>query len=166
MLFRSEQQPLVEEGRRRFKEFLEAKGLEESNDLLSSVIHRLGEESKERFFIKLARDEVKLDTLFEGKSERAQQSFLSKLWRLGRGPKKTKELPPAASLPPYDVLIFGCSTWGDGDMQEDMHDFLDGVAAMDLKGKKIALFGCGDDTMSETFCNGVGEMYQIGRAHV
>lgn len=96
---RREQQPLVEEGRRRFREFLEAKGLEESNDLLSSVIHRLGEESKERFFIKLARDEVKLDTLFEGKSERAQQSFLSKLWRMGRGLKKTKETPPAAPLP-------------------------------------------------------------------
>lgn len=65
---RREQQPLVEEGRRRFKEFLEAKGLEESNDLLSSVIHRLGEESKERFFIKLARDEVKLDTLSKGRA--------------------------------------------------------------------------------------------------
>ena len=94
---RREQQPLVEEGRRRFKEFLEAKGLEESNDLLSSVIHRLGEESKERFFIKLARDEVKLDTLFEGKSERAQQSFLSKLWRLGR---KNFPLPRRCPLSP------------------------------------------------------------------
>ena len=66
-----------------------------------------------------------------------------------------------SDVAPYDVLIFGCSTWGDGDMQEDMHDFLDGVAAMDHKGKKIALFGCGDDTMSETFCNGVGEMYRM-----
>lgn len=61
----------------------------------------------------------------------------------------------------YDLLIFGCSTWGDGDMQEDMHDFLDGVAAMSLKGKEVALFGCGDESMTDTFCNAVGEMYDM-----
>ncbi|MDE6323464.1 MAG: flavodoxin domain-containing protein, partial [Paramuribaculum sp.] len=61
----------------------------------------------------------------------------------------------------YDVLLFGSSTWGDGELQDDMHDFLDGVAAMDLKGKQIGLFGCGDETMSDTFCNAVGQMYRI-----
>ncbi len=60
----------------------------------------------------------------------------------------------------YDVLLFGSSTWGDGDMQDDMHDFIDGVKALYLAGKKIAFFGCGDDTMSGTFCNAVGEMYK------
>lgn len=61
----------------------------------------------------------------------------------------------------YGLLILGCSTWGDGDMQDDMHDFLDGIASLDLRGKKIALFGCGDDTMSDTFCNAVGKMYDM-----
>lgn len=61
----------------------------------------------------------------------------------------------------YDVLIFGASTWGDGDLQDDMQDFLNGVQAMDLKGKIAALFGCGDESMSETFCNGVGKMYEM-----
>lgn len=61
----------------------------------------------------------------------------------------------------YDVMLFGCSTWGDGDMQDGMHDFLDGVMALDLAGKKSAVFGCGDETMAETFCNGVGEMYRM-----
>lgn len=60
----------------------------------------------------------------------------------------------------YDVLLFGSSTWGDGDMQDDMHDFIDGVKALYLGGKKMAFFGCGDDTMSDTFCNAVGEMYK------
>lgn len=60
----------------------------------------------------------------------------------------------------YDVLIFGASTWGDGDLQDDMHDFLDGVKVLDLSGKEIALFGCGDESMSDTFCNGVGKMYE------
>lgn len=60
----------------------------------------------------------------------------------------------------YDVLILGASTWGDGDMQDDMHDFLDGVKSIDMNDKTVALFGCGDDTMSDTFCNAVGKMYE------
>ncbi len=59
----------------------------------------------------------------------------------------------------YDVLLIGASTWGDGDLQADMATWLDGVGALDLRGKEVAIFGCGDDSMSETFCNGVGEIY-------
>ena len=33
------------------------------------------------------------------------------------------------------------------------------MRALDLKGKKIAIFGCGDETMSDTFCNAVGILY-------
>lgn len=60
----------------------------------------------------------------------------------------------------YDVILTGASTWGDGDMQDDMHDFLDGVKALDLKGKMAAAFGCGDESMSDTFCNAVAEIYK------
>lgn len=59
----------------------------------------------------------------------------------------------------YDVVLFGASTWGDGDLQDDMHDFLDGVSELFLKGRYAAVFGCGDETMSDTFCNGVGTIY-------
>lgn len=59
----------------------------------------------------------------------------------------------------YDVIILGSSTWGDGDMQDDMSDFIHGIEAMDLRGKEIAVFGCGDETMSDTFCNAVGLIY-------
>lgn len=59
----------------------------------------------------------------------------------------------------YDTLIFGTSTWGNGDVQEDWYDFLDGLGGMTLAGKKVALYGCGDETMSDTFCNGVGKIY-------
>lgn len=59
----------------------------------------------------------------------------------------------------YELLIFGASTWGDGDLQEDMDDFLAGVEVLDLKGKKVATFGCGDETNADTFCDGVGQMY-------
>ncbi len=64
-----------------------------------------------------------------------------------------------SDVAPYDVLVLGSSTWGDGDLQDDWYDFADGLQAVDLKGKKIALFGCGDENMSETFCNAVGDLY-------
>ena len=63
-----------------------------------------------------------------------------------------------SDVAPYDVLILGTSTWGDGDMQEDAHDFADGLQALDLSSKEVALFGCGDESMTDTFCNGVDEL--------
>ena len=65
-----------------------------------------------------------------------------------------------STLGDHEVLIFGTSTWGDGEVESDWYDFLDGAEVMDLKGKKIAFFGCGDESMSTTFCNGVGELYK------
>ena len=59
----------------------------------------------------------------------------------------------------YDLLIIGSSTHGTGDIEEDMADFLDGVEALDLSGKKIALFGTGNVKMATTFCDAVGKMY-------
>lgn len=59
----------------------------------------------------------------------------------------------------YEVLILGTSTWGSGDIQDDWADFVNGLKIIDLTGKQIALFGCGDETMSDTFCNGVGILY-------
>lgn len=59
----------------------------------------------------------------------------------------------------YDVILLGCSTWGDGDLQADFEDFLDGLEGMWLGGKKVAIFGCGDETMSHTFGNALGDIY-------
>lgn len=60
----------------------------------------------------------------------------------------------------YDVIILGSSTWGYGDLQDDMDFFLPKLAALDLNGKEVALFGCGDsDSYADTFCDAVGEMH-------
>lgn len=59
----------------------------------------------------------------------------------------------------YENLIFGASTWGAGDLQDDWVDFLDGLQSLDLRGKRIALFGLGDESMSDTFNNGIGQIY-------
>lgn len=65
-----------------------------------------------------------------------------------------------SSVAAYDMLVLGTSTWGSGELQENWLDFLPGIEVLDLKGKGIALFGCGDETMSDTFCNGVGTLYE------
>lgn len=65
-----------------------------------------------------------------------------------------------SALGDYDILVMGSSTWGDGELQDDWYDFIAGAESLDLKGKTIALFGCGDESMSDTFCNAVGELYR------
>lgn len=64
-----------------------------------------------------------------------------------------------SAVAPYELLICGCSTWGAGEEQEDWMDFADGLSMIDLRGKRIALFGCGDETMTDTFCSGLGHLY-------
>ena len=56
----------------------------------------------------------------------------------------------------YDAIVFGCSTWGDGELQEDFIDFHDEMDGILLEGKKAAVFGPGDsDGYPDTFCDAV-----------
>ncbi len=71
------------------------------------------------------------------------------------------ERAKAADAEPYEYLIFGLSTWGFGDFQDDFYYFLSELDQMNLKGKKVALFGLGDqDSYPETFANGLGLLYE------
>ncbi len=64
-------------------------------------------------------------------------------------------------VPRYDVLLLGSSTWGAGDLQDDWYDFLAKLASLDLSGKKVAIFGCGDSSaFSDTFCDAIGTIYE------
>ena len=61
----------------------------------------------------------------------------------------------------YDVLVLGTSTWGDGELQDDWYDAIKVLKGMDLHGKDVALFGCGDsESYCDTFCNGMGILYE------
>jgi flavodoxin I len=60
----------------------------------------------------------------------------------------------------YTNLIFGTSAWGIGDMQDDWEMFVDNLSDIDFTGKKLALFGMGDqDEYPESFVDGLGTMY-------
>jgi len=57
-------------------------------------------------------------------------------------------------LKDYDVIILGCSTWGDGELQDDFIPFEEKMSKIKLDGKKGAVFGCGD-SMYPQFCKAV-----------
>lgn len=60
----------------------------------------------------------------------------------------------------YEALILGTSTWGDGELQDDWYDGIKVLKGMDLSGKTVALFGCGDsESYSDTFCDGMGILF-------
>lgn len=57
-------------------------------------------------------------------------------------------------------MILGSSTWGDGDLQDDWESF--DFDAIEISGKKVALFGFGDSaSYPDTFCNAIGKLYNI-----
>jgi flavodoxin I len=66
----------------------------------------------------------------------------------------------AEDLEKYPNLIFGVSTWDIGDMQEDWIDFIEVVKDTNLKDKKVAIFGLGDqEAYDESFADGAGKIY-------
>jgi flavodoxin short chain len=56
----------------------------------------------------------------------------------------------------YDLVVFGCSTWGDDEieLQEDFQPFFEELDKANLSGKKVAVFGCGDSSYTH-FCGAV-----------
>lgn len=60
----------------------------------------------------------------------------------------------------YDKLIIGCSTWGDGELNDDWEDSWEDFCNLDFSGKTVALFGLGDqESYSDEFCNALGTIY-------
>ncbi|MCD4725404.1 MAG: flavodoxin [Bacteroidales bacterium] len=60
----------------------------------------------------------------------------------------------------YEFLIFGTSSWGIGDTQDDWDDFMDILSGMTFNKKKLALFGLGDQiNYPDSFADGIGIIY-------
>ena len=67
----------------------------------------------------------------------------------------------ANDIEQFSNLIFGSSTWGIGDMQDDFEDFLSEITSANLEGKKVAIFGYGDqDTYADSFVDAIGQIYE------
>lgn len=62
----------------------------------------------------------------------------------------------------YDQLILGVPTWFDGELPNYWDEFVPDIEDMDLNGKKIALFGLGDQKgYPENFQDGIGILAEI-----
>jgi flavodoxin I len=69
-----------------------------------------------------------------------------------------------------DLLILGTPTCGYGDLQSDWDSRLKILSQVNLDGRKVALFGLGDQiTYADTFVDGMGVLYEelmVRRAEV
>ncbi|PID86036.1 MAG: flavodoxin FldA [Chloroflexi bacterium] len=57
----------------------------------------------------------------------------------------------------YDRLIIGCPTWNVGELQDDWDIAFEDLDDLDFSGKKIAVFGVGDQYgYAENYCDAIG----------
>ncbi len=57
----------------------------------------------------------------------------------------------------FDFLIFGLSTWYDGDLQSDWEDYFEEFKKIDFRGKIVSFFGLGDQYGYDyNFVDGIG----------
>ena len=96
----------------------------------------------------------------EGAAEKIAQAF-------GAGEAEATEISSATEeeILEFDKIIFGVSTWGTGDLQDDFEDFMGTLEGMDFSGKKIAVFGLGDqENYPDTFVDAIGIVAKAVRA--
>ena len=61
-----------------------------------------------------------------------------------------------------ESLIIGVSTWGDGDLSDDWEDCFEDLKEINFSGKKLAIFGLGDqDGYEDTFADAMGIIYEV-----
>merc|ERR1711876_122354 len=70
----------------------------------------------------------------------------------------------ASDLASYDGLIVGCPTWNTGADEyrsgTAWDDLIDEIKDVDLGGKPVAIFGCGDSgAYGDNFCDGIEELH-------
>ncbi len=62
----------------------------------------------------------------------------------------------------FDILLLGIPTWYYGEAQCDWDNFFPSLKRMNLHGKLVALFGCGDqEDYAEYFCDAMGLLRDI-----
>ena len=89
-----------------------------------------------------------------GNTKSAAQKIQSEL-----GEAQLKDLKESSikEMEEYDVLLLGASTWGFGELQHDWESVIADLSKLNLNGKKVALFGTGDQmAYPDTFVDSLG----------
>lgn len=67
---------------------------------------------------------------------------------------------PVSQMTAYDCLLLGISTWDFGELQEDWQASWAALTTVDLHGKRVALFGLGDQAgYGEWFLDAMGLLH-------
>jgi len=62
----------------------------------------------------------------------------------------------------HENYILGIPTWYDGELQSDWEDYFEDFKTLDFTGKKVAIFGLGDQLgYDEWFCDGIGILGKV-----
>ena len=72
----------------------------------------------------------------------------------------------AEDLTQFDGLIVGCPTWATGADEyrsgTAWDELIDDIKGLDLSGKPVAVFGCGDsEGYGDNFCDGIEELHSV-----
>ncbi len=67
----------------------------------------------------------------------------------------------ASDMEQYTNIIFGCSTLEIGELEYDFEDFMPEIERVNFSGKKIAIFGLGDqESYPDSFADSIGIIYE------
>ena len=96
-----------------------------------------------------------------GNTQDVAEDIKDHLGDLAADPVDVTKFNPA-DIAQYDVLLLGVSTWHVGEMQDDWDDAAERYNIPEMKGKKIAMFGCGDQFgYPTTFGDAFGLLWDI-----
>ncbi|MDE5421158.1 flavodoxin [Ancylomarina sp. DW003] len=92
----------------------------------------------------------------ETSAQRIQQEFGEDIAQLFDVSEATSK-----DIEQFTNLVFGASTWGIGDLQDDFESFMAEISEANLLGKKVAIFGLGDQyAYSDSFVDAIAEIYK------
>lgn len=100
--------------------------------------------------------------IFYGSTEGNTEDVVDKVKdALGDADVHNVDSAGADDLADYDTLIFACSTWEIGELQEDWESFIDVLDDVDFSGKKVSYIGTGDaDGYPDTFVDAIGIIHE------
>jgi flavodoxin I len=100
--------------------------------------------------------------IFYGSTEGNTEDVVEKVQKaLGDADVFNVDSASADDVAGYDTLIFACSTWEIGELQEDWESFIDVLDDVDFSGKKVSYIGTGDaDGYPDTFVDAIGIIHE------
>ena len=95
------------------------------------------------------------------KSKRVSEKIIEAWGKKDIEPVNAEELSKAI-LEKYENFILSAPTWFDGELPNYWDEFVPDLEEMDLKGKKFAVFGLGDQKgYPENYCDAIGILVEI-----